>query len=117
MFGDEFLTRVNVLYVEDEDLIREKTTNYFQKLLNNVYSASNGQEAYDKFLKLRKQNIRVDAIISDITMPRMNGIELFKKIREVDEEIPLFFTTGHIEDEFLFYAIQNQLTMKNFSKS
>jgi DNA-binding response OmpR family regulator len=51
-----------------------------------VYNGKEGLEHFESF--------KPDVIVSDIEMPVMNGLEMVKKIRETDTDIPIVFTTA-----------------------
>lgn len=70
----EILKKLKVLFVEDEDIIREKISSSLSYIVGEVLSASDGLEALD-ILK----SFKPDLIMTDIEMPRLNGIELIKK--------------------------------------
>lgn len=106
MEDKKFLKHLNILYVEDEKLIREKTTEIFELTFNQVFVASNGLEALELFLCNQKNNFRLDAIITDINMPEMNGIEFLKEVRKHDEDIPLFLCSAYIENQYLFDSLK-----------
>ncbi|MDY0052223.1 MAG: response regulator, partial [Aliarcobacter sp.] len=96
------LKNISILYVEDENDVREFTSRLLTSLLKNVYSARDGQEG----LELYKENSNnIDLIITDINMPRMNGITMCEKIREQDKEIPIVITSAHNDISFLRKAI------------
>lgn len=65
----------------------------FQRILQacgyQVEAVSHGAAAVD-----RVRSNRYDAVLSDITMPGMNGLELLKAIREQDSEVPVILVTG-----------------------
>lgn len=102
---NDFIKKLKVLYVEDEDAAR----NIFGKFLNKKFETSissvNGIEAYDEYIKAEEENRPFDLIISDINMPKMDGIELLEKIREVNEKIPFIFTTARSEAGQMIKAI------------
>lgn len=102
----EFLNKLNILYAEDDDVLREQTVSFLEKLVKKVYIAKNGQEAMDFYTEATDQNIRIDVIISDINMPKVDGIKLLEFIREKDEEIPFIFTTAFSEESYLLSAIK-----------
>ena len=110
MTEHEFLKKLNILYVEDDEKVREQISSTLTKVVKNLYIATDGQEAIDRFNELKKENIRIDAIISDINMPKVNGIEFLAKIREEDEELPFIFTTAYSEEEYLLDAIKLNAT-------
>lgn len=112
MFTPDFLKDQRVLFVEDEELAREKLAKLLTKLFKEVVLASNGLEGFEKFQKSKITNERIDLIISDINMPIMNGLEMLEKIREIDSFIPLIFTTARSETDNLLKAID--LNVSNY---
>ncbi len=100
-----FLKSLNVLLIEDETEAREVLDKYLQRLFNEVESASDGVEALEKY-QARFTNSDFDLIISDVDMPRMNGLEFVAKIREENHEIPIIFITGRSEIDNLIKAIE-----------
>jgi two-component system, cell cycle response regulator len=98
----EILKNISILYVEDESDVREFTSKLLASLLKNVFAAENGQEGLD----LYKENINnIDLIVTDINMPKMNGITMCEKIRELNKEIPIVVTSAHNDTSFLKKAI------------
>lgn len=109
MINQEFLKNITLLYVEDDPLIRESMENIFGKLFKKVIVAIDGEDGYTKYRDLKNQEIEIDIIISDINMPKINGIEMSKRIREINEEIPIIFTTAYSDAEFLLEAIEQNI--------
>jgi PAS domain S-box-containing protein len=109
MINQEFLKNITLLYVEDDPLIRESMENIFGKLFKKVVVAIDGEDGYTKYRDLKNQEIEIDIIISDINMPKINGIEMSKMIREINEEIPIIFTTAYSDAEFLLEAIEQNI--------
>ena len=73
--------RFNVLYVEDDQKFREKTLEVLEYFFMNIDTASNGEDAYQKYLEYFTLNQKYyDMVITDVTMPKLNGLELTKKI-------------------------------------
>lgn len=102
--------KYNIIYAEDDNQIRKNLEELFVDFFKEVYVASDGLEALKFFNDLKKENIRIDAIISDLNMPNMNGISLLKKVRELDEDIPFYFTTAYSDESFLIEAIRLNVT-------
>ena len=80
-----------VLLVEDEIITKEALSKLCELLGCNVKCCDNGLSAYEEFC-----NGSFDIVISDIKMPKMDGIELAKKIREKNKEIPIIVCSGEI---------------------
>jgi PAS domain S-box-containing protein len=72
-----------VLYVEDNKDLQKYYSEFLQKIFQEVYICSNGQEALETF----KQNRSIALIITDINMPIMNGFQLLKKIRSISSDV------------------------------
>lgn len=100
MSRDEF-KNIKILYVEDEDYIRENAISYLKRLFDYVYEAKNAKEAL-----LIKESKQPHIIISDIKMPDMTGLEMVKKIRETDTNTQIIILSAHSEKEYLFEAIE-----------
>lgn len=99
----EILKDISVLYVEDENDVREFTSKLLGSLLKKVYVAQNGLEG----LELYKENQNdIDLIISDINMPKMNGLDMCEQIRKIKNEMPLVITSAHNDTNFLRKAIE-----------
>jgi YesN/AraC family two-component response regulator len=82
-----------LLYVEDDLTSQEIAVMFLEEFFNQIDVASNGKEA----LELFKKN-RYDVIISDINMPIMSGIELFKQIRKQDKKTALILLSAYEEE-------------------
>ena len=91
----------SVLYAEDDDLTRSKFVKILKLYFKEVYEASNGEEV----LQIYSQN-KVNVIILDINMPKINGIKAAQKIRESDPDVKLLFLTAYSEKEKLLDAIE-----------
>lgn len=95
------LKNLKILYIDDEDSIRENAVEYLNFYCDNVYEADNGingLETYEKF--------QPDIIISDIKMPRLNGIDMVKKIRQKDKKTKIILATAFLETSYLLEAIE-----------
>ena len=97
------LKDISVLYVEDEKDVREFTSNLLSSLLKKVYTAQDGQEGLDLF---RENQNNIDLIISDINMPKMNGLVMCEQIKIINKDIPLVITSAHNDTNFLKKAIE-----------
>lgn len=96
------LVNVNILYVEDEDIIRENITDMLRDVCCEIFTAKNGQEGYNLFIEKQEH---INLVISDIQMPIMSGLEMAKQIREITYEVPIIFTTAFSDSKYLFDSI------------
>ncbi len=85
--------KLKIMIVDDEPDVCDFMGRFLSREGYEVLSANNGQEAIDK-CKTHKPNI----ILLDIRMPRMDGIECLKKIKEADKDVGVIMTTM-VEDE------------------
>ena len=92
---------LTLLYVEDNEDAREMTTMILEDFFDNIIIAVDGEDGYEKYI----QN-KIDLIITDINMPRLNGLELCKKIRVNDDETPIIILSAHNEDNFFIESIK-----------
>jgi CheY-like chemotaxis protein len=83
-----------VLVVDDEEAIREAVRDILELAEIITVLAANGQEALDLFLQYGK---RIGAILLDLRMPVMNGMETYRQIREVDQDVPIILSSGYDE--------------------
>ena len=94
------LKKLTILCVEDNDGVRKRVKNTLNFYFKKVIEAKNGREAFDIY---RASNI--DAIITDIEMPNIGGIEFAKKIRKENKEIPLIVLSAYSKEEYLLKLI------------
>ncbi len=92
-----------VLYVEDDDEIRNEIYKLMSHFFAKVYVARNGEEGLDLFLNNQDE---INLILSDINMPEMNGLEMVKRIREFNKKVYIFFITAYSDSEYLTEAIK-----------
>ena len=84
----------NILVVEDDKNLRKLITTYLQRNKYSTYEATNGEEA----LNVLDQSY-IDLIVSDIMMPKMDGYELIKSLREAKYDVPILIITAKSEIE------------------
>lgn len=102
--GMDKLNELKILYVEDDELIRENTLEILLRKCKNILTAKNGEEG----LVLYEQ-MKPDIIITDIQMPKMDGLSMIKKIRENDITTKIIITTAYNEQKYLLDAVELQL--------
>ncbi len=94
------LKNLTLLCVEDNIGVRKrlvKTLNFYFK---TVIEASDGKEAFEIY-----ENSKIDGIITDIDMPKIDGITLAKNIRKKDKNMPLIILTAYSNEEYLLELI------------
>ncbi|WP_419764409.1 MAG: response regulator transcription factor [Arcobacter sp.] len=96
----EELKDVTILCVEDEDGIREFIVNTLKYYFKEVYEAKNGLEAYEIY-----EEYKPKIVLTDIEMPKVDGIELIKKIRKIDLDTMVIMLTAYSNEEYLMNLI------------
>lgn len=97
---------IEVLYVEDDDILQKTTKRIFDRLFKKVDIASNGVEGLEKYQTYLEQECCYDLVITDINMPRMDGIELIEKILEHNSEQKVMIISAHNEVDFFQRSIE-----------
>lgn len=101
----DLLAKIRVLYVEDEESLRTSLRDQLNIVLKEVIVSQDGFDGLEKFKYMKKNNIPLDVIISDIEMPKLNGIEMVKEIRKTDPDIPIIFTTAYKASDYILDAL------------
>jgi len=96
----EQLKNYTLLCVEDEDVIRKGIVNTLKYYFKDVLEASNADDGYDLYLEYKP-----DIILSDIEMPKKNGIKMIEEIRENDLTTLVVMITAYSSEEYLLDLI------------
>lgn len=102
--GKNEFENLKLLYVEDEENIRRNAMSYFNRLFDETYEAKDALEAFDIF-KDEKPHI----IITDIKMTKMSGIDLVKRVRQLDKKCQIVILTAFTDTRFLLEAVELNL--------
>jgi len=97
----KYSNNLNVLYVEDDQSLREETTTLFKMLFKNIDTAEDGEDGLQKY-----NDAVYDLVISDVNMPNMNGIEMCKHIKEINPEQKISIVSAHDESAILMDLIK-----------
>lgn len=106
-----------ILFVDDEFSIAESTKMLLEKIGYTVREFTNPLEALSAF---KSSPDSFDLVISDVTMPKMNGVDLSKNLRKVRPDIPVIICTGHsshMDEEKALKLNINAYTMKPVTAS
>ncbi len=98
------LNPLTLLYIEDDRDIQSIYTAQLEELVDKVICAGDGQEGYERYLLYKP-----DIILLDIHMPKLDGISLAKKIREVDNKVKIIITSSYADQDKLLAAIELSL--------
>jgi CheY-like chemotaxis protein len=120
---EEIQKKLNILLVDDEMAICKTLGKFLKSKGHQVTFSVKAKEGLNSFKKEK-----FDVVLSDITMPDMDGIELVKRIREKDKKTKIIIMTGHIlrrkeeeakdagADEVLIKPFENKLLYQTISR-
>ena len=84
------LRKTQILFVDDEEFVVKSMKLTLGRVFGEVYTALNGREGLELF-----QKHLPDLVITDITMPGMDGFEMIEQIRKVQPNVKLIVISGH----------------------
>jgi EAL domain-containing protein (putative c-di-GMP-specific phosphodiesterase class I)/DNA-binding response OmpR family regulator len=90
----------NILYVEDDLIVRDLTLNLLEEHATSVFTASNGDEGFRCF-----ENNKIDLIITDLLMPKSDGISLITQVRKQDKKVPVIIISAYDDNKMLHSSI------------
>jgi len=103
----ELLKNITILYVEDEHSLQEDICQNISPFVKEIITAKDGLDG----LEVYKNNIeKIDMILTDILMPRMNGIEMVDEIRKINSSIPVVYSTAFSDNEYLKKTIEQSIS-------
>lgn len=92
--------QISLLFVEDNDAIRNLYEKRLSKRVNTFYIAENGQEGLEIF-----KEHEPDLIITDISMPIMNGLDMIRHIKELTNDVQVIVMSAYSIKEYFLEAI------------
>src|SRR5919109_4385772 len=100
--NSDMMRPTRLLLAEDDELLRRVFARLFRAEGYEVDLAADGQAALQLL-----QAKRFDAILTDIAMPRLSGIDLLRAVRERDADVPIVLMTGGPELSSALQAIEH----------
>ncbi len=101
---NKYYKNIKILYVEDDEIARENGIEYLENYFELIYDASDAIKALQLYEKYKP-----DIIITDIQMPKLNGLEFVKRIRQKDKKTQIIIITAFCDKDYLMKAIELQL--------
>jgi len=92
---------LKLLYVEDNKEARTSTLNILHEFFDDIVVGVDGVDGLKKF-----QENHIDLIITDINMPKMNGLEMLKEIKELNEDVMSLVFSAYNEASFFVDSIK-----------
>lgn len=102
---EKYYNNLSILYAEDDLIIQDNISKILNILFKEVHIANDGEEAF----KIYTQH-KPDIILSDFLMPKMDGYELTKKIRNICNKTPIVILSNYTDKEKLLKCIPLNLT-------
>ncbi len=97
-----------VLVVEDDSALRQNLAEFLDGNAFEVTMAVDGVDAVEKMQeKLRAGGARFDVVVMDVSMPRMNGLECLKKLKEMDPAVVVILMTAYSNLEDAVQAVKD----------
>jgi CheY-like chemotaxis protein len=93
----------SILLVDDEELLRTGVQEMLEIQGYQVIPAANGQQA----LECLASSTAVDLIITDLVMPKMDGIDFVQRVREISPAVPVIVVSGSTRNIMKRYGIEN----------
>ena len=85
-----------VLVVDDEEEVRRVAADLLRSMGFEVLTAEDGLQALERF---RENPVLIRAVLMDLTMPRLDGVETFRELRRLDPGCRVVLTSGYNEQE------------------
>ncbi len=93
------LKEKTILFAEDDVITRTQMTEILEILFRKVYPAQDGEEALAIY-----EDEKPDIVLTDIKMPKRDGLSLIRRIRQQDYKTPIILMTSFAEQEMLINA-------------
>ena len=90
--------------MEDDEGVRTINSRFLNRMFNKLYEAKDGEEGLALYKKYHP-----DIILTDIQMPKIDGITLSKKIRKTDQITKIIISTAFSDKDYLLEAVELRL--------
>ncbi len=92
---------LTLLFAEDHDELRVSTTEVLNNFFREVISVQDGEIALDEYKKREAQNRAFDIVITDIQMPKLDGIALIENIYKIKSNQKVIVLSAHDDSDYL----------------
>lgn len=97
---------MSLLYIEDDASFLEESSEVFEELFRTVHTATHGEEGFEKYLSFFQNTSKhYDIVVTDINMPKMDGITLIKKIYEIHPNQIIIVVSAYNEPQYLLELV------------
>ena len=102
----KLLNKFNIIIVDNNKTLLNEIKSILNVYVNKIYTVEDAGNCLLLYHDLKKNNIKIDAIITNVDLQRTDGISLLKKIREENKNIPFFLISSSINENQLIDAIK-----------
>jgi len=99
------LSNYTILYVEDDNDLRDQITEFLSRYCNNIYECQSSEEGLDLYHKHNP-----DILLLDINLPGISGIDFAAQVREQDTETRILILTAYTSTELMQRAVELDLS-------
>jgi signal transduction histidine kinase len=99
--------RARILLVDDDEEVRTVTCDMIGELGYRIEAVATGEEALER---LRVE--RFDLLITDVLMPGMNGVDLARRVRTLDADLPIVFSSGYADVQMFGEELSDEAVLK-----
>ncbi len=97
----DYAKNLSLLYVEDDVALQQETKVILDRIFSRVDTALDGQEALEMF-----ECHYYDVVITDLEMPRLNGLQMSKAIKKIKDDVPIVVVSAYSDTTYLVDAIE-----------
>ncbi|MGP1360408.1 response regulator transcription factor [Campylobacter sp.] len=101
----DVLSNKKVLCLEDEEAILKNICTSLELFFGEVTGVQDGCEALELAL-----SDAYDVLVLDISVPNIDGLDVAKKVRAINQKIPIVILSSHVEQEYLWRAVELKIT-------
>jgi DNA-binding response OmpR family regulator len=91
-----------ILYIEDDTDVLKNISTLLKNYFATIYSAADAESGFELYLRYSSINL----LLVDIELPGINGIEFIKKIRAIDNEIPIVIISAYTKTDYLLESVE-----------
>lgn len=95
-------SNIKILIVDDEQIVRDSLTHWFEE---DGYQVESAEDGFDVLRNLEPG--KYDIMLVDIKMPKLNGLELLEKVKEIDPECVVIMITAYASVPTAVQALKN----------
>jgi DNA-binding NtrC family response regulator len=95
-----------ILFVEDDDMVRNMVTAVLEQYGYNVIEAENGSVA----VKLCEQEDKIHLMITDVVMPGKSGPDLVRQISSIQPDMKVLYVSGYTDEAIVHHGVLDENT-------